>query len=182
MDAFEFNKIAGALLATLLFVVVLNNVGDLVMHPTVPDTPAYVVEGMETADAEAADAKAEKEPEPALGALLAAASPEKGEKVAKKCAACHSFEEGGPNKVGPNLWGVIGHEKAAHAGFAYSDALKGLGGTWTFEDLNHFLTRPKDFAPGTKMSFAGLKKPTDRADLLAYLRSLSDSPVPLPAD
>jgi cytochrome c len=115
-----------------------------------------------------------------LSALLASADPADGEKVFKKCKACHTPEQGGPNRVGPNLWNVVGGPKAAHEGFSYSDAMKGLGGDWTYADLDAYLTKPKDFAPGTKMSFAGLKKPEDRAAVISYLRTLSDSPKPLP--
>ena len=115
-----------------------------------------------------------------LSALLASADTAAGEKVFKKCKSCHTVEQGGKNKVGPNLWNVVGGPKAHAEGFAYSDAVSGLGGEWTYEDLDAYLTKPKDFAPGTKMSFAGLKKPGDRASVIVYLRTLSDSPKPLP--
>ncbi len=113
-------------------------------------------------------------------ALLATADTKRGTGVFKKCKACHTAEQGGKNKIGPNLWEVVGRPKAGIEGFKYSNALKGLGGDWTYQDLDHFLAKPKAFAPGTKMSFAGLKKETDRASLIAYLRSLSASPKPLP--
>lgn len=112
--------------------------------------------------------------------LLADASAKSGAKVFNKCKACHSADEGGKNKVGPNLWDIVGHDKAAKDGFAYSEALQGLGGDWSYDDLNHFLTDPKGFAPGTKMTFAGLDKPADRAAVIAFLRSMSDNPPPLP--
>jgi cytochrome c len=113
--------------------------------------------------------------------MLKSADPAAGEKVAAKCKACHGFDKGGPNKVGPNLWDIVGN-KQAHLGdaFKYSDALKGLGGEWSYDALDKFLTSPKEYAPGTKMVFPGLKKPEDRAAVIAYLRSLSDSPKPLP--
>jgi cytochrome c len=100
--------------------------------------------------------------------------------VAKKCAACHDFEQGGPNKIGPALWGVLGRDIASHEGFAYSDALASKEGAWDYESLNAFVTNPKEWAPGTKMAFAGLSKAEDRANVVLYLRSLSDSPLPLP--
>jgi cytochrome c len=116
-----------------------------------------------------------------LGPLLAAADPEAGAKVARKCAACHSFEQGGPNKIGPNLYGVIGGPVAHRDDYSYSQALQDKAGeTWSYANLDAYLESPKDFAPGNKMTFAGLKKPEDRAALLAYLRTFSDNPPPLP--
>ncbi len=112
--------------------------------------------------------------------LLKAADPATGEKVAAKCKACHDFAKGGPNKVGPNLWDIVGAKQAHLDNFNYSDAVKGLGGQWTYENLDKFVTAPKEYAPGTKMAFPGLKKPEDRAAVIAYLRTLSDSPKPLP--
>ena len=116
----------------------------------------------------------------ALPDLLKAADPAAGEKIAAKCKACHDLSKGGPNKIGPNLWDIVGNKQAHLDNFSYSDAVKGLGGQWTYENLDKFLTKPKDYAPGTKMTFPGLPKPEDRAALLAYLRTLSDSPKPLP--
>ena len=116
-----------------------------------------------------------------LAALLAAADPAQGQTVAKKCAACHNFEKGGPNKVGPNLWDIVGAKHAHKEDYSYSDAIKGMADKeWTYAELDAFLTAPKAYAPGTKMTFVGIKKPEDRAALIAYLRSLSDSPKPLP--
>ena len=109
-----------------------------------------------------------------------AGSVQNGQKVFGKCAACHSIEPGGPNKVGPNLAGVVGRPKASHAGFNYSDAMKTKGGDWTYADLVSFLYKPKGFVPGTKMIFNGVADPVELADLVAYLRTLSDSPQPLP--
>jgi cytochrome c len=112
--------------------------------------------------------------------LVKAADPAAGEKVAAKCKACHSFEKGGPNKVGPNLWDIVGAKQAHLDNFKYSDAIKGLGGQWTYDELDKYLTSPREYAPGTKMVFPGIKKPEDRAAVIAYLRTLSDSPQPLP--
>jgi cytochrome c len=139
---------------------------------------AYVIEPSEGTET----AKAAEGPslEPVLP-LLADADPAAGEKVAKKCKACHSFEEGGPNKIGPNLWGVVTRPIASHEGFSYSGALQEKSGeTWTYSHLNAFLHKPGDFASGTKMTFAGLKSVDDRANVIAYLRTLSGSPAPLP--
>jgi cytochrome c len=113
-------------------------------------------------------------------ALIASADPALGEKVFGKCKACHNAEKGGPNAVGPNLWDIVGHKKAAHDGYSYSAALKALPGDWTYKDLDAYLASPKQFAGGTKMTFAGLSKPEERAAVIAYLRSRSDSPKPLP--
>lgn len=121
-------------------------------------------------------------PDPVLS-LLAGADPGRGKTLAKVCAACHTFDKGGRNGVGPNLWGVVDRPKESIAGFAYSGVLGKAGGkNWTYIDLNKFLWKPKDYAPGTKMSFMGVKKPEDRAAVIAYLRTLADAPVPLPSD
>jgi cytochrome c len=112
--------------------------------------------------------------------LLAQASAKDGEKAFGQCKACHTTEKGGKNAVGPNLWDVVGRAKAGGQGFSYSSALAGKGGAWTYEDMNQFLANPKGFAPGTKMTFAGVRKSADRAALIVYLRGLSDSPKPLP--
>jgi cytochrome c len=111
---------------------------------------------------------------------LQTASVEKGEIAAKKCAACHTFEKGGPNRVGPNLYGIVGDHKGEGRGFNFSAAMKAKGGTWTYQDLNQFLNNPKGFVPGTAMGFAGIQKDSERADVIDYLHTLSDSPVPLP--
>lgn len=162
-------------------------------HPGEIDKPAYPLIAVEEA-APAEEAAAEEQPAdtaatepeaPAGGgegfaALLAGADAEAGAKLSKKCSSCHSFDKGGKNKVGPNLWDIVGKAVASGEGFKYSGALSDLGGEWTYDSLNAFLTRPKDFAPGTKMSFAGLKSADDRANLIAFLRSRSDDPKPLP--
>ena len=116
----------------------------------------------------------------ALGQLLAAGNADAGEKVAKKCAACHTFDEGGKNRVGPNLHGIVGRAVASGAEFSYSSALKELGGAWDYERLDAWLTNPKELVAKTSMSFAGVKKAEDRADLIAYLRSISPDAPPLP--
>ncbi|MBL6929398.1 MAG: cytochrome c family protein [Rhodospirillales bacterium] len=115
-----------------------------------------------------------------IGALLASASPDAGKKTFKKCKACHTIGKGEASKVGPNLWDVVGADRAARDGFKYSAAMAGLGGNWGFEELNAFLTKPKAYAPGTKMAFAGIKKAADRAAVIVFLRGQSDAPVSLP--
>ena len=115
-----------------------------------------------------------------LGTLLAAASSERGASSAKVCLTCHTFEQGGPNRLGPNLFGIVGRPLAAHAGFAYSPAMKGHGGNWTYEQLDTYLTSPAKAIPGNKMAFAGLRNPRDRANLLAYLATLGPNRLPYP--
>jgi len=172
-----FEKIAFGLLIAAWAAYGSHFLDDSLVHAEDLKKPAYVVAGEAGGGA--------KEAAPAAAAenavtLLASAAPDKGAKIFKKCKACHTTEKGGKNKVGPNLWDIVGKGKAAVGGFKYSDVLKGLGGDWNYADLDAFLANPKGFAKGTKMSFAGLKKAGDRAAMLAYLRSLSDSPKPLP--
>ena len=112
--------------------------------------------------------------------LLATASLENGEKIYKKCGSCHNYNKGGKSKLGPNLWDIINRPKANSQGFAYSDALAKFGGSWTYEELNNFLYKPKEYIKGTKMNFAGLKNTQDRADIILFLREQSDNLIPLP--
>lgn len=179
MSSLENNKIFGALLGTGLFVMAAGVVSDLVFASHAPAKAGYELAALDPAAAGGGGAPAAAAVP--LPVLLASANPERGQNLVKACAACHAFEKGGPNKVGPGLYGVVGHEKATHPGFSYSDALKGKGGVWTFDDLDHFIANPRGFAAGTKMAFAGEKDPARRADILAYLRTLSDAPVALPA-
>jgi cytochrome c len=115
-----------------------------------------------------------------IKALLASANASNGEKLITRCSSCHNHDKNGPNRVGPELWNVVNRDKASSPGFSYSDAMKAKGGKWDYESLYHFINNPKAFVPGTKMSFVGLKKPQDVADLIAFLRTLSDNPAELP--
>jgi cytochrome c len=174
----ETNKALAALLAAGIIASGSGVISRILYHPSMPEENAYVIEVPEAETAEGEEATtAEAAP---LPVLLAAANPEAGASVAKKCGACHSLEQGGANKIGPVLWGVVGRDIASVEGFAYSDALLAKEGAWTFDELNGFMHSPKEYVPGTKMTFAGIDKPEDRADLLVYLRSLADQPVPLP--
>jgi len=178
MDSFEINKVLGAILFTCLVMLALNIAAGAMFTAPKPEKPGFDI-AVQEQPAQGAKPEAAAPAEP-IEKLLASASVEKGEQAAKKCAACHTFTKGGPNRVGPNLYGVVNRPKGSEAGFSYSDAIKGKGGNWTIDDLNAFLTSPRTFAPGTKMTFVGLPKGSERADVIAYLNSLSDNPAPLP--
>lgn len=180
MDNMEFNKIFAAVLVAGIAASFTGFLSHKLVHPHDLHENAYKIEGVEDATAAGAGAKAPANAEPVLG-LLAGADVAKGEQIAKVCSTCHNFTKGGPNTVGPNLYGVINHAKGSHAGFAYSDGMKTKGGEWSYAELNKFLWKPKAYVDGTKMNFVGLKKPEDRAALIAWLRTLSDSPAALPS-
>jgi cytochrome c len=181
MDSFEFNKIAGAVLGTALLVLGLKNFGGEIFRSEAPEKPGMTIDVAE-AQATGGDANAAPAVAVPIAQLLAKADATKGASIAKACGACHSLEKGGANKVGPALWNVVGRNMGSAEGFAYSEGMKAMGGKpWNYDELNAWLLAPKDFIKGTKMAFAGVKKDQDRADLIAYLASLSDSPVPFPA-
>ncbi len=177
MSSLESNKIFAAVLVAGIVVMVSGFVAGLLVHPHDLEEDAVAIDGGAVASGAGGAAAM---PEPILD-LIATADIAKGEKLSKACAACHSFGSGEAAKVGPNLWGVVGGPKAHMGGFAYSDGLKTKGGTWTYEDLNHFLWKPKAFIDGTKMNYIGLKKPEDRAAMIAWMRTLGSS-VALPSD
>jgi cytochrome c len=178
----ESNKIAGAIFGTMLVMVGLNIASDALFHEKKATVAGYNLPVPEAKASESAPA-AQAAPAEALPVLLASADAAKGQNATKKCAACHSFDQGGPNRVGPNLYDVVTGPKGKAQGFGYSAALKeraAKGETWGYEELYAFLQNPKGYLPGTTMAFAGVASAKERADIIAYLRSLSGSPKPLP--
>lgn len=183
MDSNEVNKVLAGLLGTVFVVFSIGIVSDSLFATPAPEKPGYAIEAAEPAEGGAGGGAPAEAAKP-IGELLAHADAKAGEAVFKKCQACHSGEKGGPNKVGPDLWEIINRPVAEHEGFSYSAGMKDFskGGSekWTYDNLNHFLTAPKNFVKGTAMGFAGLKKDDERANVIAYLRTLSDNPAPLP--
>jgi cytochrome c len=179
MDSLEFNKITAAVLIALILGITATIISESLISPKYLEKNILVIEGV-GAETPAAGAQSEAAKLEEITPLLATASAENGEKIAKRCLQCHGFEKGGAHKLGPNLWGIVGAKHAHAADYPYSKALKEKPGQWDFESLNHFLYKPKEYVPGTKMSFAGLSKAQERADLIAYLNNQSDSPQSFP--
>jgi cytochrome c len=180
MDSFEWNKIIGAVLGTAIFIFVVRLVAEHIYEAEKPEKPGYVVEGVVEASAGASTAPVE-EAMPDWGTVLPTADVAAGKTVAVKCEQCHDLNKGGPNKIGPELFGVVDRVRASHEGFAYSSAMKGKPGNWTYDELFKFIKAPGVDIPGTKMSFAGLRSEKDRISLIAFLRSNADSPAAIPA-
>ena len=181
MDSFEFNKLIGAFLGTVFVVFSVGIVSDSIFAAPHPEKEGFVIEAAEPEAGAGAEAAPAEEP---IAVRLAGADATAGQAIEKKCSACHTTEKGGANKVGPNLFGIVNRPVASHEGFAYSGAMKEFsqGGSvvWDYEHLDKFLTSPKGLVKGTAMGFAGLKNPTERANLIAFLRELADTPAPLP--
>lgn len=175
----NFNTAAGCFLASALFAMVVGKVSNALVEPHHLEKPAIAV--AESAPA-ATGAPAPSHELAPISPLLASANVDAGKATFTKiCTACHTDDKGGPNKVGPNLWNIVGRKKGSHPGFSYSSGMEAKGGDWTYEDINHMVFKPSAFIKGTKMAFAGLPKEQDRANLIAYLRTMNDNPPPLPA-
>ncbi len=180
MNSMELNKIAAAILTAGILFMVTGIIGDALVHPKrLHESVLNIDTGAAPAAAPAAPAAPTIEP---IGPLLANANPDNGAAIARRaCAACHSFDQGGRNAVGPNLWGIVGADHAHAEGFNYSQAIAGMRGTpWSYEELNKFIANPRAYAPGTRMAYAGLANAQQRADLIAWLRTLDTEPKPLP--
>jgi len=179
MNSFELNKILGAILGTCLITLALNIVSGAIFAPEKPAKPGYEITVKQ--EGGGGEKTASKEPEPPVETVLASASADRGKDTARQCQACHTFEKGGPNRVGPNLWNIVGSARGEdRGGFNFSAAMKAKGGNWTFSELYQFLANPRGYIPGTNMTFAGLSRSQQRADVIAFLGTLSDSPLPLP--
>ena len=182
MSSLELNKAVGSVLFAVLALVVIGKIGDNLVSTGGGHGGGHGAAGGEHGATAAAPVAKKPEPLEPILAMLASADAKAGEQVFAKCKACHTVEKGGRNAVGPNLWQIVGRAPGSHEGFAYSDAIKGKSGTpWDYAHLNEFLHKPSAYAKGTKMSFAGLAKTSDRANVIAYLRSLADSPAALPS-
>ena len=177
MDGFELNKIIAAILATVVVVFGINKVTDIIFTPDKPQQSAYKVEKIEPA---LTTVSSTGEAAVGINELLAMGTIEHGEKVFKRCSACHMIAAGGKNMIGPNLWSILGKQTGVASGYKYSKALAAYGKEWSFEEMNGFLIKPSAHIKGTKMAFAGLKKEKDRASVILYMNSLSDSPLPKP--
>ena len=184
MNSSYVNVGVGALLATLFVLKSVSLASGYIFHSEVPEKPGFEIVAAADTSGDAGGKAAAAAPETPIAQLLQTADAKVGETIFKKCQACHSGEKGGPNKVGPDLWGIVDRPVAEHEGFAYSAGIKAFSNNgaekWTYDHIYHFVAAPKKFIAGTAMGFAGLPKEKDRADLIAYLRTLADTPVPLP--
>ena len=179
MDSFEINKIVAAVLMVALLVIGIGKLSDVIFHVEKPETPGYAVEVEQVSTTSSSTTTATEE-KVDIAALMAMGDIASGEKIFKKCAACHSIIKGGKNAIGPALYNVVGRKVGSVEDYKYSKALAAYEKEWTLEELNGYLTKPAKWIKGTKMAFAGLRKEADRASVIKYLNENSDSPVPLP--
>ena len=180
MDSFEINKIVAAILMVALLVIGIGKLSNIIFHVEKPKTPGYVVEVKQAISTSAEITSETTEEKIDIAALMAMGDLAHGEKVFKKCAACHSIVKGGANKIGPALYNIVGRKVGAVTDYKYSKALAEYGKEWNFEELNGFLIKPTKWIKGTKMAYAGLRKEKDRASVIKYLNQSSDNPLPLP--
>ncbi len=180
MDSFEINKIIAAVLLVAILIIVIGKISDVVFHVDKPEKPGYVVEVEQVSSSSAEMSVTTTEEKIDIAALMALGDLAVGEKVFKKCAACHLINKGGENKIGPALYGVIGRKVASKQDYKYSKAMAAYDKNWTFEEMNGYLKKPQSYIKGTKMAFAGLRKEKDRASVILYLNQNSDNPLPLP--
>ena len=182
MDSFEINKIIAAVLLTALIVIGIGKFTDILFHVEKPEQSAYKIEGLEGATTSVSkdDAQDKVAEVVDIKALLAMGDLGHGEKVFKKCSACHQIAADGKNMIGPNLWGVIGRTAGSISDYKYSKAMVAYAKEWSYEEMNSYLIKPQAYIKGTKMAFAGLRKEKDRASVILYMNSKSNSPKPLP--
>ena len=179
MDSFEINKIVAAVLLVALLVIGIGKLSNVIFYVEKPEKPGYAVEVQQASTSTTATVTAEDKTVD-IAALMALGDVNAGEKIFKKCAACHSINQGGANKIGPALYNVVGRKIGSVADYKYSNAFVEYGKEWNFEELNGFLTKPSKWIKGTKMAYAGLRKEADRASIIKYLNQNSDNPLPLP--
>tara|TARA_B110001452_G_scaffold52059_1_gene39665 strand:+ start:282 stop:821 length:540 start_codon:yes stop_codon:yes gene_type:complete len=179
MDSFEINKIVAAILMVVLLVIGLGKFSNVIFNVEKPKTPGYTIEVEESVTISASETK-DVEKKIDIASIMAMGDVVSGEKIFKKCAACHSILKGGKNKIGPALYNVVGRQVGAVNDYKYSKALAKYEKEWTFEELNGFLLKPAKYIKGTKMAYAGLRKEKDRASIIKYLNQNSDNPLPLP--
>ena len=180
MDSFELNKVIAAILMVALLIIGIGKLSNVIFHVEKPETPGYSVEIEQTTTLNTVVSSETTEEKVDIAALISMGDLATGEKVFKKCAACHSIVKGGKNNIGPALYNVVGRQVGAVNDYKYSKALSGYGKEWTFEELNGYLLKPAKWIKGTKMAFAGLRKEKDRASVILYLNQNSDNPLPLP--
>ena len=180
MDSFEINKIIAAILLTALLIIGIGKFADVLFHVDKPEQSAYKIEGLETVVASSAQGETKIEEKVDIAKLLAMGDLVHGEKVFKKCSACHMIASDGKNMIGPNLWNVIGRQAGSVSDYKYSKAMVAYAKQWSFEEMNSYLIKPQAYVKGTKMAFAGLRKEKDRASVILYMNSKSSSPKPLP--
>jgi len=180
MDSFEINKIVAAILLVALLIIGIGKLSDMIFYVDKPETPGYVVEVEQVSTDNSKQASSLVEEKIDIAALMALGDMATGEKVFKKCAACHSIIKGGKNNIGPALYNVVGRKVGSISDYKYSKALSEYNKEWTIEELNGYLIKPAKWIKGTKMAFAGLRKEKDRASVIKYLNQNSDSPIQLP--